>query len=169
MLGVALADQHCKHEAGNEQLQQPREGVGIPQPPGGDNAAGWLSESMERKIAQKDFFQGLLLQGRPYLGHLFIVSARVYYAPNEAELLGGLFLNLYGSRYGSPGHQQCGNLSNELSSSAQKTVKGTRRQPSAWNQTARHLRYRMPVSHRSGGLPAGQHNRKIGAISHGVG
>jgi phosphatidylserine/phosphatidylglycerophosphate/cardiolipin synthase-like enzyme len=36
LLGVALADRHCKHEAGNQPLQQPSEGVGIPRLPGGD-------------------------------------------------------------------------------------------------------------------------------------
>jgi phosphatidylserine/phosphatidylglycerophosphate/cardiolipin synthase-like enzyme len=36
LLGVALADQHCKLEAGNQPLQRPSQGVGIPQLPGGD-------------------------------------------------------------------------------------------------------------------------------------
>jgi phosphatidylserine/phosphatidylglycerophosphate/cardiolipin synthase-like enzyme len=36
LLGVALADRHCQHEAGNQPLQQPSEGVGIPRLPGGD-------------------------------------------------------------------------------------------------------------------------------------
>ena len=36
LMGVALADRDCKLEAGNQPLQQPSQGVGIPRLPGGD-------------------------------------------------------------------------------------------------------------------------------------
>ena len=36
LLGVALADRDCKLEAGNQPLQHPNQGVGIPRLPGGD-------------------------------------------------------------------------------------------------------------------------------------
>ena len=34
--GGGTADRPCKHEADNQPLQQPREGLGIPRLPGGD-------------------------------------------------------------------------------------------------------------------------------------
>ena len=36
LMGVALADRDCKLEAGNQPLQHPSQGVGIPRLPGGD-------------------------------------------------------------------------------------------------------------------------------------